>query len=169
MTQPNHSRVDLRGSVIGPYRIVGRLGAGGFGHVYSACEDGDSEERFALKIYPALGHEDANLRDRFLREYQIASRLKHPNLARVIALIPSDAHGHVLVMELVRGQALDAVLLSNSRMSLNDAAVIINDIASGLDHLHSFEVVHRDVKPANVVFTGTEPVNESETVERGVY
>lgn len=145
------------GSIVSHYRIVDSLGSGGMGVVYLA-EDITLGRRVALKF---LSSTTPEYRTRFLREARAVSRLVHPNIATVFDYGETDAdHGErakgtpYIVMELVKGTPLNEKLESGP-LPLRDAVRIVSAIAEGLGEAHRQGVVHRDVKPSNVVISET--------------
>jgi serine/threonine-protein kinase len=139
---------------IGPYRVVGLLGRGGMGIVYEAL-DTRLERPVALKVIaPGAG---AEMRARFLREARSMARLgKHPHLVQVHEAERYDGRD-VLVMELVRGTTL-AEMLRAGPLAPRRAAEIGEKVARALDHAHRHGLIHRDVKPSNVLLgEGGEP------------
>ncbi|MEJ7717640.1 MAG: serine/threonine-protein kinase [Thermoleophilaceae bacterium] len=130
----------------GRYRVIGRLGSGGMGTVYLA-EDERLGRRVAVKRLHAESPEDLALR--FQREAELGASLNHPNVVAVYDAAPDD-YGVLIVMEYVEGRTLaDAIRAGD----LSDAARrrVLAETAVALDHAHSVGVVHRDVKPANVL------------------
>jgi len=138
------------GSSIGPYEIVGLLGAGGMGEVYRA-RDSRLGREIALKILPPDLSADADRLHRFTREARLASSLNHPNVVTLHEV--GEASGvHYLAMELVEGRSLRE-LMNKGPVTLRPLLQIGSDIADGLAHAHRASVVHRDLKPANVMVT----------------
>ncbi|HKO44475.1 MAG TPA: tetratricopeptide repeat protein [Pyrinomonadaceae bacterium] len=145
------------GSTVSHYRIVDSLGSGGMGVVYLA-EDITLGRRVALKF---LSSTTPEYRNRFLREARAVSRLVHPNIATVFDYGETDAdHGErakgtpYIVMELVKGTPLNEKLESGP-LPLREAVRIVSAIAEALGEAHRQGVVHRDVKPSNVVVAET--------------
>ncbi|HKO59928.1 MAG TPA: tetratricopeptide repeat protein [Pyrinomonadaceae bacterium] len=141
------------GSTVSHYRIVDSLGSGGMGVVYLA-EDITLGRKVALKF---LSSTTPEYRNRFLREARAVSRLVHPNIATVFDYGETDAdHGErpkgtpYIVMELVKGTPLNEKLEAGP-LPLREAVRIVSAIAEGLGEAHRQGVVHRDVKPSNVV------------------
>jgi TolB-like protein/Tfp pilus assembly protein PilF len=138
------------GTRLGPYEILGSLGAGGMGEVYRA-RDPRLEREVALKVLPAATVEEAAARARLLREARLAARLNHPNVCTIHEV--GEAEGQVYVaMELVAGQALSE-RLSSGRMNVDEVARLGQQMADALAHAHDNGVVHRDFKSANVIVT----------------
>lgn len=145
------------GSTVSHYRIVDSLGSGGMGVVYLA-EDITLGRRVALKF---LSSTTPEYRNRFLREARAVSRLIHPNIATVFDYGETDTdHGErakgtpYIVMELVKGTPLNEKLDSGP-LPLREAVRIVSAIAEALGEAHRQGVVHRDVKPSNVVVAET--------------
>src|SRR5262249_31208788 len=136
-------------------RILGTLGKGGMGEVYLA-ED-DEGRRVALKV-PQLDASDGVSRERFLREGRVAQRLSHRNVCPVFEAGEADGVLY-LCMAYVEGQTLAAHVASYSRRPPREAAALVRKIALALEEAHSKGVIHRDVKPSNVMIDADgEPV-----------
>ncbi len=134
------------GSRLGRYVIEELLGRGGMGVVYRA-RDTELGRDVALKVLSAAG---PGLDERFAREGRAAARLQHPNLVRVYDV--GEASGvRYLAMEHVDGPPLDAVPAPESPAELRARVVLLEKTARALDHAHREGVVHRDVKPANIL------------------
>ena len=138
----------LEEKLAGQYRIVRLLGRGGMGAVYLA-RDLALDREVAIKVVKTEAGA-ADLYDRFRREAKTAARLSHPNV------VPLHAFGEIqnmpyFVMGYVRGESLAERLRRDGRLDEEDARRIIAEIADALDHAHRQGVVHRDVKPDNVL------------------
>ncbi len=134
---------------IGEYRLKRLIGSGGMGQVYLA-EHIRMQRDVALKILPSARMKDAASVDRFFDEIRAASRLLHPNI--VTAFDASEFQGvHFLAMEYVDGLTLTQVINREGPMSVGEAASVIRQAAMGLMHAHRSGVVHRDVKPGNLM------------------
>lgn len=131
------------------YRIVGEIGRGAMGIVYSAF-DSHLEREVALKELPAFFLGDSERRERFRREAQTLARLSHPGIVQVYDLLDQDGR-MVLVMELVKGGTLEQRLLDQGRFAVRDACRAVVAIAETLDYMHRNQVMHRDLKPANIL------------------
>ena len=139
------------GRSIGPFKLEAVLGEGGMGVVYRAVREG-SGETVALKVLKRALSGDDVFRRRFDREARIAGQLEHRHL------VPVLEHGELdgvpyLAMRYVDGMSLDA-RIKDGLLPLEETIRIISEIASGLDSLHREGLVHRDVKPANVLIDG---------------
>ena len=135
--------------LIGKYVILDRIGAGGMGAVY-LCEHLHLERQVALKVLPADQAEDAGALARFIREAQAVAALDHPNIVRAYE---ADVEGktYFLVMEYVDGVDLQHLVARHGPLDPTRAAHYISQAASGLQHAHQAGLVHRDVKPANLL------------------
>jgi tetratricopeptide (TPR) repeat protein/tRNA A-37 threonylcarbamoyl transferase component Bud32 len=140
------------GKNISRYRILGQAGEGGMGVVYVA-EDTVLGRRVAVKI-PHAGRDESHYRARFLREARAVSKLRHPNIAAVHDFGETAEGQPFIVMELVSGQTLGD-LLSGPGVSIARAVEIARQTAEALSEAHRLGVVHRDVKPSNVVIDDT--------------
>jgi WD40 repeat protein len=134
------------------YRVLGVLGRGGMGVVYKALDERDGRE-VALKLVADLppGHDRDVFLKRFDREARAAMAVAHPNVGAVLA--SGEIEGtRFLVMELLRGGSLAERVRTSGRIPWREAAAIGAGIARGLEAVHAAGLVHRDVKPENVLF-----------------
>jgi tetratricopeptide (TPR) repeat protein len=136
------------GQTISHYRIISQLGEGGMGVVYLA-EDTTLGRRVAMKFLSSTTRE---YRARFLREARAVSALTHPNIATVFDYGETPEGQPYIVMELIKGEPLNEKLRDGS-LPLPEAVRIVSAIAEALGEAHHQGVVHRDVKPSNVVIT----------------
>lgn len=142
---------DLAGETISHYRIVGSIGQGGMGVVYRA-EDTRLKRPVALKFLPPELSLNPEARDRFIQEAQAASALQHNNICTVHD-IDRTADGHMfIVMDLYKGETLQQKL-EKGPLSAAEAIRIAAQIGQGLASAHEQGIVHRDVKPANILVT----------------
>jgi serine/threonine protein kinase len=133
----------------GRYEIVGKLGEGAMGVVYRA-KDTALGRVVALKMLSADLGEDDEIIQRFRREAEAIGRLNHPHIVTVYDL--GEAEGHIfMAMELLEGEDLRALIARVAQVPLADRVRILAQVAEGLGYAHSKGVVHRDVKPANIV------------------
>jgi hypothetical protein len=131
-------------TALGRFRLLERIGAGGFGTVYRGWDE-RLERPVAVKVIEASGGAPR----RVLREAQAAARLNHPGIVTLYEL--GERHGHpFLVSELVEGTTVDE-LAAEGGLSDRDVAEIGADLCDALAHAHSHGVVHRDIKPQNVI------------------
>ena len=138
------------GTRLGPYEILSPLGAGGMGEVYRA-KDTRLGREVAVKVLPQHLSSNPEVRARFEREARTVSSLNHPNICTLFD-VGRDGDVDYLVMELVEGETLAARLMKGS-LSLADSLRIGGEIADALDRAHRAGVVHRDLKPGNVMLT----------------
>jgi predicted Ser/Thr protein kinase len=134
---------------IGHYKIVAELGRGGMGIVYKAHEE--SLNRYvAIKVLGEHLTEDPAHVERFLREARSAASLNHPNIVQIYA-VSEDGGRHFFAMEYVAGRSLQQILRSSGPLDPIQVARIAIQTASGLRAAHDQGIIHRDVKPANLL------------------
>src|SRR5947199_6768656 len=138
------------GKTISHYRILGQVGEGGMGVVYVA-EDLLLGRRVAIKI-PHAGRDEQHYRARFLKEARAVSNLNHKNIAAVHDLGETEDGQPYIVLELVSGQTLGDTL-AGPGISLARAVEVIREVAEALAEAHRRGIVHRDVKPSNVIIS----------------
>ena len=138
-----------RGFVAGPYRLLDRLGGGGMGQVFLA-EHATTGRAVAVKLLAAALADDATARARFAREARAAAALAHPNIVRVLDL-DTEAKPPYLVMEHVEGVSLQAAVARHGTFAAGWAARVGHQVALALQCAADADLVHRDVKPANVL------------------
>src|SRR5262249_2625436 len=141
---------DLSG-MLGKYQVMAKLGEGGMGAVYMAMHT-ELQKTVALKVLPAHRMNDANAVARFRREIKAAGRFDHANIVR--ASDAGEERGtHFLVMEYVDGCDLSRLVRRLGPLPVADACQIIKLAAEGLEFAHQRGLVHRDVKPSNIMLT----------------
>ncbi|HUN81082.1 MAG TPA: protein kinase, partial [Phycisphaerae bacterium] len=138
------------GMKLGPYEITATLGAGGMGEVYRA-KDTRLDRAVAIKVLPGHLSDDPERKARFDREARAISQLTHPNICTLHDVGHQDGTDY-LVMELLEGETL-AARLSKGALPLDQVLRFGREIASALDKAHRSGVIHRDLKPGNVVLT----------------
>ena len=137
-----------KGTMVAHYRIVEKIGAGGMGEVYLA-EDTKLKRNVALKFLPSHLCEDEDCRARFKREAQAAAKLDHPNIIHVYEV--SEFKGRpFFAMQHVEGQSLKEVIRGGD-LSLDRIVDLAIQICEGLSKAHQSGIIHRDVKPSNIV------------------
>jgi serine/threonine protein kinase len=142
------------GSRLGPYEIVGLLGSGGMGEVYRA-RDTRLDRDVAIKVLPAHLAESPERRERLAREARAISSLQHPNIC-ALHDVGSENGVDFLVMELLEGETL-AERLVRGPLPLREVFAIGIAVAGALDKAHRKGLVHRDLKPGNIMLTRTGP------------
>lgn len=135
------------GDMVGPYRIESLLGEGGMGSVYRAV--GPNLEDVALKVVKANLGEDETFRRRFERETRAAVRVQHRHVVPVVDAGEDNGVPYI-VQEFIRGGSLHEKI-SRGRLALEEAVTLCLQVASGLKAIHGHGLVHRDVKPANIL------------------
>ena len=138
------------GRKLGPYEIESAAGAGGMGEVYRA-KDARLDRVVAIKVLPAATYNNADLRARFEREAKAISSLNHPHICTLYDVGHEDGIDY-LVMEYLEGQTL-ADILRNGPMSTEELYRYGTQIADALDSAHRKGLIHRDLKPGNVIIT----------------
>ena len=137
-----------RGSSIGPYRVLFRLGSGGMGEVWKG-EDTRSGREVAIKVLSPEAVADSDRMRRFAMEANATSALDHPNILAVYEVGQSDA-GPYIVTEFVDGETVRSILMSGP-LPLARAVDIAAQAAEGVANAHAAGVVHRDLKPENLM------------------
>jgi len=138
---------------IGRYKIKAELGRGGMATVYRAF-DPISNREVAVKVLPPELTHNLITRARFKRELKLIASLEHPAIVPVYDVGGDDDHLPFFVMRYMSGGSLTE-MIKKKKFSLRDAALIIERLAAALDHAHSRGVIHRDIKPDNVLFDGS--------------
>jgi serine/threonine protein kinase/formylglycine-generating enzyme required for sulfatase activity len=136
------------GASLGPYRILHQIGEGGMAKVYKAFQ-ANMERYVALKVLPAHYADEPQFAKRFIQEARTIARLEHKN---ILPVYDFGEHNKItyLVMRYLEGGTLKDVL-SQGRLTLHDTLEIMDQVCSALDYAHRQGVIHRDVKPANIM------------------
>ena len=148
----------------GRYRVEKYLGSGGMGWVLQAKDEALGDETLALKVlYPHLV-EEARSFERFRSEILITRRLLHPNIVRTYSFVSLDVKSHLITMECVKGNVLSDIVAAGA-MPIKSCIEILFQIAHGLTYAHSLGVIHRDLKPDNILIDDS---GDSKIVDFGI-
>ncbi|MCG8651591.1 MAG: serine/threonine protein kinase [Pirellulales bacterium] len=135
---------------LGPYRITDGIGQGGMGHVFKAVHEVMGRE-CAVKTLPVEKFSE-EAHDSFIREIRTQAGLDHPHVVRAFDA-GREGNVHYLVTEYVPGTDLRSLIKNNGPLSMTHAAMIVSQAAEGLQYAHELGLVHRDVKPGNILVT----------------
>jgi serine/threonine protein kinase/tetratricopeptide (TPR) repeat protein len=153
------SATTLAGQRIGGYRIIDRLGRGGMGTVYKA-EQIDLQRMVALKVISEEHTKDPDFIELFVHEARAAAKLNHPNIVQVYD-VKRHSDLHYFSMEYVSGGSVQDILSKQRKMPVDQTVQMIADAARGLEYAHKKGIVHRDIKPDNLM------ISESGSVKIG--
>lgn len=131
------------------YKIIEKIGTGGMADVYLAFDQTENTE-VALKILHAQFSGDSDFVKRFRREAEAATSLEHENIVKIYSISEEDDL-HYIVMEYVKGDTLKGVLKRHGYLPVDEAVKIIMQVTDALIHAHSNQVIHRDIKPHNIL------------------
>src|SRR5262249_12590597 len=134
---------------LGPYQMLDPIGKGGMGEVYKGLQT-TLNRPVAIKILPSELANNPEFRARFAREAQTVAALKHPNIGSVFDFGEVDSR-YYMVMEYIDGQELSDYIRSAGRLPPGEVAALVIELASALDYAHGQGLVHRDVKPSNIM------------------
>ncbi len=137
--------------MLGPYRLLEKIGEGGMGVVWRA-EDTRLGREVALKVLHPQWLRDPALKERFRREAQVHAKIQHPNIVTLYTLY-EEGETMALVMEMVHGKNLREYVRERGKLTLGEVFALADAILKGLEAAHQLGVVHRDLKPANVLIT----------------
>lgn len=140
-----------KASVIGDYKLLKKLGQGGMGAVFKAHQNSLDRE-VALKVLSKELAAKQTFVQRFLREARIMAKLDHPNIIRCFDVGEAMGH-HYLAMEFVEGGSVKDWLEKLGKFELGDALLLVMTVARALEHAHERGLIHRDIKPDNVLLT----------------
>ncbi|MFQ3536649.1 MAG: protein kinase [Aggregatilineales bacterium] len=148
---------DLSGQTLGKYQILERLGRGGMATVYRAYQSG-MDRMVAVKVLHPQYTDDPSFVERFKREACSVGVLRHPNIVQVIDFDVQDGH-YYMVMEYVETESLKNRLQQLGGLPVREALSIVRKLADALAYAHAHGILHRDVKPANVLMSKSgEPI-----------
>jgi predicted Ser/Thr protein kinase len=150
----------LIGKTLGKYRITEHLGSGGMSEVYKAYQPG-LDRYVAIKVLHSFLAQEEDFLTRFQREAKFAAMLRHPNIIQVYDFdYDEEDNVYYMVMELIEGSSLkirlQGMAKENRALPFEEAVRIVFAVAKGLDYAHQHGTVHRDVKPANIMFSDDE-------------
>ena len=139
----------FRGQIVGKYKIFSTLGSGGFGTVYLA-EDTWIDKKVALKVPHKQNLDFGEL----LREPRLLASLNHPN---IVTIVTAEKQQNVffIVMEFVPGETLESIIARDGTLDLTQALDYTCQICNAVDHAHRHGVLHRDLRPSNVIVSGS--------------
>ena len=137
-----------KGTMVGHYKIIEKIGAGGMGEVYLA-EDTELDRKVALKFLPSYLCQDENCRARFKREAQAAAKLDHPNIIHIYE-VSEFQNRPFFAMQYIEGQSLKEYCAGKD-LSIEQILEIGIQICEGLQSAHEKGITHRDVKPSNIL------------------
>jgi serine/threonine protein kinase/Tfp pilus assembly protein PilF len=138
----------MKDTTVGHYRIVGKIGAGGMGEVYLA-DDTELDRRVALKFMPPHLCRDEDCRARFKREAQATAKLDHPNIVTVHEVSEHKGQPY-FVMQHIEGKSLRQTI-NQQELTVERAIELALGISEGLQEAHRVKIIHRDIKPGNIL------------------
>ncbi|MHC4778770.1 MAG: protein kinase domain-containing protein [Planctomycetota bacterium] len=142
-------RDSLIGKVVDDYRIESKLGEGGMSKVYLARHIG-LDKQIALKMLPVSSRTSEPMKERFIREARIVARLTHPNIVQVFDVGEEKAH-LFLAMEFVDGETMENIMTDRKVLPVQEATGIVYEVAKALEAAHAENIIHRDIKPDNIM------------------
>jgi len=153
----------------GRYRLENAIGTGGMGSVYRAIRVSDGVPVAVKLLHPRLAREKRHVA-RFRREAEVAARLAHPHIVRVLKASGGDDSGPpILVMELLEGETLTDRIRARGKMNALDLIPIARQVLSALVAVHAIGLVHRDLKPANIILTrGADGRDHAKVIDFGL-
>lgn len=146
---------DLTGRLIGSFNIIRVLGSGGMGQVYLA-EDAPLGRKVALKFLSSMLADDQWAKRQFIKEAQAVAMLEHPNICAVHGFEETDGYSFI-VMQYIDGERLDE-LIERRELELKDVLSLSTQIVGALSEAHAHGIIHRDVKPPNIIVTANKHV-----------
>ncbi|MHC4943385.1 MAG: protein kinase domain-containing protein [Planctomycetota bacterium] len=154
------------GTKIGPYKLLQKIGEGGFGMVYMAEQVEPVRRKVALKIIK-LGMDSKQVIARFEAERQALALMDHPNIARVFDAGATDSGRPYFVMELVQGVPITEYC-DKARLTTKDRLKLFAQVCRAIHHAHQKGIIHRDIKPTNVMVTLHDGVPVPKVIDFGV-
>ena len=166
LNRPVHPVDEIAGSVIGRYKLVEKLGEGGFGSVWLAEQKEPVRRKVALKIIK-LGMDTKQVVARFEAERQALAMMDHPNIAKVLDAGTTDTGRPFFVMELVRGIRITDYC-DQANLSTKERLDLFIKVCQAIQHAHQKGIIHRDIKPSNVMVTLHDGVPVPKVIDFGI-
>ncbi|TVQ63770.1 MAG: serine/threonine protein kinase [Phycisphaerales bacterium] len=154
------------GDVIGPYRLVKRIGVGGFGIVYLAEQTHPVRREVALKIIK-VGMDTREVIARFEAERQALAAMDHPNVARIIGAGATETGRPYFVMDLVRGEPI-TLYCDRHNLSVPQRLALFQQVCQAVQHAHLKGIIHRDIKPSNVLVSEVDGEPSPRVIDFGI-
>ncbi|HHN46917.1 MAG TPA: serine/threonine protein kinase [Planctomycetes bacterium] len=145
------TRVIREGDVIGGYRVEKLIGQGGMSKIYLA-QQVSLERPVAVKILPPYLAEEAKLINRFLKEARALAALDHPNIVQILDLGRARSQFY-MAMQYIKGETVSEILAKRGKFEPVEAARVVKNVASALAYAHERDILHRDIKPGNIMVT----------------
>jgi serine/threonine protein kinase len=157
---------DLSGRQVGLYKLLQRIGTGGFGDVYMAEQQQPIRRRVAFKIIK-LGMDTKQVIARFEAERQALAMMDHPNIARVLDAAVMETGRPYFVMELVKGEPITAYC-DRENLSIAERLDVFSQVCQAVQHAHQKAVIHRDIKPSNVLVSTVDGRPLAKVIDFGI-
>ena len=154
------------GTVIGPYKLLEKIGEGGMGVVYMAEQTSPVKMRVALKIIKP-GMDSKQVIARFETERQALALMEHPNIAKVLAAGTTESGRPYFAMELVKGEPI-TTYCDKHRLTLRERLRLFASVCSAVQHAHQKGIIHRDLKPSNVLIARYDGKPVAKVIDFGV-
>ena len=161
-----HSTDERVGSRIGPYKLLQKIGEGGYGVVYMAEQERPVRRRVALKVIK-LGMDTKAVIARFEAERQALAMMDHPNIARALDAGATEEGRPYFVMELVYGSKITDYCDQN-QLPVTERLKVFIQVCHGLQHAHQKGIIHRDIKPSNILVTMHDGVPVPKVIDFGI-
>jgi len=165
-TLPDSPLTEAPGTVIGRYKLLEKIGEGGFGVVWAAAQKKPVKRRVALKIIK-LGMDTKQVVARFEAERQALAMMDHPNIAKVLDAGSTDTGRPYFVMELVRGIPI-IEYCDQAKLSIGDRLDLFIKVCHAIQHAHQKGIIHRDIKPSNILITLHDGVPVPRIIDFGI-
>ncbi len=163
---PQELSLEQPGDQIGRYRLMSRLGEGGFGVVWRAEQSQPVRREVALKLLK-LGMDTVQVLTRFDQERQVLAGMEHPHIAQMLDAGAAGDGRPYFVMELVKGEPITTYCTQHS-LGLRERISLFQQVCSGVQHAHQRGVIHRDLKPTNILVTEIDGEPVSKIIDFGI-